>query len=283
MNVELTTTNITVDPELSAVHLEITPTLNNGGGGGGGVSKEYVDQQDALKVDKVEGKELTDNNLTDALKIAYDAAVLAAHTHPNKATLDLITEAFTTALKSAYDGAVANSHTHSNKSILDLITEAFTTSLKSNYDTAYSNTHTHSNKSILDAIEVAYTTALNANLSTAYNHSQATGNPHGTSISNLGGFPEIPTGKALFDDKTFKEVTQAGGASNLPLYMTNANSDIAGYKTLSYDQEVSETIKTITANNSTVAGEAYLSPLQLQTSLIPAGTWEFGYWRLLAT
>lgn len=59
------------------------------------------------------------------------AAYAALHTHTNKSTLDLITEAFTTALKSAYDSAVSwiatnganllsNMHTHVNKSVLDL-------------------------------------------------------------------------------------------------------------------------------------------------------------------
>lgn len=59
------------------------------------------------KVDKISGKDLSTNDLTNELKTAYD-------------------------------GAVTNEHTHSNKTILDGTTAGFTTALKSNYDTAYS-------------------------------------------------------------------------------------------------------------------------------------------------
>ena len=129
-----------------------------------------------------------------------------------------------------------------------------------------------------------FTDELNANLTDAYDHSQEIGNPHQTSFENIQGYPTIPTGKALFDDKTFKEIAQAGGASSQPLYMTNANSDIAGYKTLSYAQESAELTKSIIANNNnTVSGEAYLSPLTLDTALIPAGTFDFGYWRSVSS
>ena len=43
------------------------------------------------KVDKVEGKGLSTNDLTDELKADYDDAVLQAHTHSNKTILDSTT------------------------------------------------------------------------------------------------------------------------------------------------------------------------------------------------
>jgi len=80
-----------------------------------------------------------DSAITNNSTVATNTA--ARHSHSNKTTLDLISEAFTTALKSTYDGYASTlstlssaSHTHSNKSTLDSITEAFTTTLKSAYD-----------------------------------------------------------------------------------------------------------------------------------------------------
>ena len=56
------------------------------------------------KVDKVSGKGLSENDLTNALKSSYDSAVADKHTHVNKSTLDLIEQPLTTALKTTYDG-----------------------------------------------------------------------------------------------------------------------------------------------------------------------------------
>ncbi len=56
------------------------------------------------KVDKVSGKGLSENDLTNALKSSYDSAVADKHTHVNKSTLDLIEQPLTTGLKDTYDG-----------------------------------------------------------------------------------------------------------------------------------------------------------------------------------
>lgn len=52
------------------------------------------------KVDKIDGKGLSKNDLTDALKISYDSAVNAKHTHDNKSVLDATTASYTTDEKS---------------------------------------------------------------------------------------------------------------------------------------------------------------------------------------
>lgn len=52
------------------------------------------------KVDKIEGKGLSKNDLTDALKVSYDNAVNAKHTHDNKSVLDATTASYTTDEKS---------------------------------------------------------------------------------------------------------------------------------------------------------------------------------------
>lgn len=142
-------------------------------------------------------------------------------------------------------------------------------------DLVQDNNYIHTDNNLTDELVTNY--------DEAYNHSLITGNPHNTSFSNISGYPEISTGKVLFDDKTFKEFVQAGGASNQPIYMLNEDSDIVGYKALSYTQGVNEYIKTITANNSTVSGEAYLFNLPIGTTIIPGGTYEFGYWRSVSS
>lgn len=67
------------------------------------------------KVDKVEGKGLSTNDLTDALKKQYDEAVVDKHTHTNKQILDEITAPYTeeekTKLESIEDGAQKNTVT----------------------------------------------------------------------------------------------------------------------------------------------------------------------------
>ena len=95
-------------------------------------------------------------------------------------------------------------------------------------------------------------------------------------------FVETTQNKFLRDDEQFVEIISAGGASNIPVYMSDTNSDISGYKKLVYNADVGEITKTITANNNTVSGEAYLSDSAIGISTIPAGTWEFGYWRAVS-
>ena len=100
------------------------------------------------KVDKVSGKGLSTNDLTNDLIKDISSAKKSAHTHSNKSTLDSITNLsvnkwntvdnkvdkvpgkglsendFTSTLKSNYDNAVTNSHTHSNKTVLDNFSES---------------------------------------------------------------------------------------------------------------------------------------------------------------
>ena len=47
------------------------------------------------KVDKISGKTLTTNDLTNELKQSYDTAATNTHTHTNKEILDKITIAYT--------------------------------------------------------------------------------------------------------------------------------------------------------------------------------------------
>ena len=60
-----------------------------------------------LKVDKVSGKTLSTNDLTNSLKTSYDDAVSKKHTHANKAVLDNTTASFTTEEKTKLSGIAA--------------------------------------------------------------------------------------------------------------------------------------------------------------------------------
>lgn len=60
------------------------------------------------KVDKVEGKGLSTNDLTDELKSDYDDTVLQAHTHSNKTILDNTTASYTTEEKTKLSGIENN-------------------------------------------------------------------------------------------------------------------------------------------------------------------------------
>jgi hypothetical protein len=60
------------------------------------------------KVDKIDGKGLSTNDLTDELKADYDDAVLQAHTHSNKTILDNTTASYTTEEKTKLSGIENN-------------------------------------------------------------------------------------------------------------------------------------------------------------------------------
>lgn len=72
----------------------------------------------ATKVDKIAGKGLSTNDLTNELKAAYDLAVTNNHTHANKAVLDLITDL----VKAGYDNAASKAHNHTDLATLNALT-----------------------------------------------------------------------------------------------------------------------------------------------------------------
>ena len=76
---------------------------------------EQINNLKETKVDKVQGKGLSTNDLTNELKANYDKAYDEAHTHSNKAVLDNLVQS-----------VIDYSHTHLNKSILDGTTASFT-------------------------------------------------------------------------------------------------------------------------------------------------------------
>jgi len=84
-------------------------------------TKSETDNLLSNKVDKVSGKGLSENDLTNALKSSYDSAVADKHTHGNKSILDLIEQPLTTALKATYDGYGSQISAKANTADVEII------------------------------------------------------------------------------------------------------------------------------------------------------------------
>ena len=108
---------------------------------------EISTQSTDNKVDKIEGKGLSTNDLTDELKGNYDNASDKAHSHENKTVLDTITEQNVTDWKDASEKA----HSHENKEVLDKITQ----NNLDGWTDASTKTHEHTNKETLDKLSMS--------------------------------------------------------------------------------------------------------------------------------
>lgn len=102
-------------------------------------------------------------------------------------------------------------------------------------------------------------------------------------FSTIRGYPEVRKATDYLNAQGEFKPISIGGASSASIYMSNEDSAVAGYKKLNYTPDAAETVKTITANNSTVAGEAYLMDDPLNTTIFDAGTWFFNYFRSVSS
>lgn len=102
-------------------------------------------------------------------------------------------------------------------------------------------------------------------------------------FSTIRGYPEVRKATDYLNAQGEFKPISIGGASSASIYMSNEDSAVAGYKKLNYTPDAAETIKTITANNNTVVGEAYLMDDQLNTTIFDAGTWFFNYFRSVSS
>lgn len=108
---------------------------------------EISTQSTDNKVDKIDGKGLSTNDLTDELKENYDNASDKAHSHENKTVLDTITKQNVTDWKDASEKA----HSHENKKVLDKITQ----DNLDNWSDASTKAHEHTNKETLDKLNMS--------------------------------------------------------------------------------------------------------------------------------
>lgn len=102
-------------------------------------------------------------------------------------------------------------------------------------------------------------------------------------FSTIRGYPEVRKATDYLNAQGEFKPISIGGASSASIYMSNEDSAVAGYKKLNYTPDSTETVKTITANNNTVVGEAYLMDDPLNTTIFDAGTWFFNYFRAVSS
>lgn len=178
----------------------------------------------------------------DMYKSVYDPNNLG---YVDKALKDSDDNAINTTYQKKEDGKglSTNDFTTALKNKLDSITAIFTTELKTAYDACVTWVN-NATQNVKDIIGIA------------------DGGSSNKFLNEQGDFLEIQTA--------------GGGSSGASVFLSNVNSDIAGYKTLSYTPDLAETTKTIVANNGTVSGEAYLFPLPIGLDYFPVGTIDFG-------
>lgn len=81
----------------------------------------------------------------------------------------------------------------------------------------------------------------------------------------------------LRDDGTFKEISSSVGGFANNLFISNIDSDVPGYKTLTYTPDVVETLvsDTVIVGDNNKLIETYLYPGAVAETLYPAGLWSF--------
>lgn len=104
-----------------------------------------------------------------------------------------------------------------------------------------------------------------------------------TEIDKLSEYPELleeTTNKVISDTGELVSIpTPSGGYAN-NLYFGETDSDVAGYKILTYIADTAETIKTVTANSSAgvVTAQTFLYPTGVSVSNFPSGLWSLKLW-----
>ncbi|NFO10550.1 hypothetical protein FDB29_05450 [Clostridium botulinum] len=215
-------------PEALDTLQEIAKALNNDADFAGTMTKQLT-----TKVDKAQGKQLTDENYTLAEKNKLTKVENEAnkYIHPANHSADIIVDnpnkRFTNdAEKSKNLESYNKKHEHANKSIIDKITQDLldkcnsayghindvikhvTSSEKSNWNEAYSKEHDHNNKSILDGITQALIDKwnnANTHINDATRHitsaernlwntvSKKSDNAHAHNYNELSNKPSIPS------------------------------------------------------------------------------------------
>ncbi|MGN2347339.1 hypothetical protein ACTFH7_02305 [Clostridium cagae] len=215
-------------PEALDTLQEIAKALNNDADFAGTMTKQLT-----TKVDKAQGKQLTDENYTleEKNKLGKIEKEANNYVHPANHSADIIVDnpnkRFTNdAEKSKNLESYNKKHEHVNKSIIDKITQDLldkcnsayghindvikhvTSSEKSNWNEAYSKEHDHNNKTILDGITQALIDKwnnANTHINDATRHitsaernlwntvSKKSDNAHAHNYNELSNKPSIPS------------------------------------------------------------------------------------------
>jgi len=94
---------------------------------------------------------------------------------------------------------------------------------------------------------------------------------------NLPATPTSPDTKFLNGNRQWAEVALGSSGYTSNNYFTTLDSDISGYKQISYTNDIAETELTITVNNQELLARTYLYNLPLGVAVIDAGTWHIDY------
>lgn len=104
-----------------------------------------------------------------------------------------------------------------------------------------------------------------------------------TEISKLDAYPEL-TGIAsdgfVNAAGEIQQIAAAVGGFANNLYFSNTDSDVAGYKTLTYDLPVAETVisRSVSSGDGEVLVESHLYPDPVSADIFPAGLWSFEFY-----
>lgn len=89
--------------------------------------------------------------------------------------------------------------------------------------------------------------------------------------------PENPETKYLNGNRQWAAIAIGAGGFAGNLYFTNLDSDVSGYKKISYDNDVTEVELSATITNQEVLARTYLYDFPLATDTIDAGVWIANY------
>jgi len=89
--------------------------------------------------------------------------------------------------------------------------------------------------------------------------------------------PDNPETHYLNANREWKTISIGAGGFAGNLYFTTENSDVVGYKKISYVLEDTESIMTSTITNEEVLARVYLFDNPIETTVIDAGVWVVNY------
>lgn len=86
--------------------------------------------------------------------------------------------------------------------------------------------------------------------------------------------PVNPDNKYLNGNRLWSEISIGAGGYAGNVYASNVDSDISGYKTMSYALDGTESIRSIVVNNNTALSETCLYDSEVGVTVIPSGLWK---------
>src|SRR5574344_154305 len=86
--------------------------------------------------------------------------------------------------------------------------------------------------------------------------------------------PVNPDNKYLNGNRLWSEISIGAGGYAGNVYASNIDSDISGYKIMSYTLDSAESVRSIVVNNNTILSETCLYDSEVGVTVIPSGLWK---------